>query len=421
LRTSLIAKIIKILWGTFLFSFPFSLRSIIYETASYRFGNFNPFVSGFIYLPEILLGLIFILWAYDKLKVKNLKLKVQWNSLNILLLLFVVNAVIVSLLNGNAVLLSFFLLRIVEAGFVYILITEKLLPLESVVIYLLCGAGFQILLGYLQWRMNHSIGLSLLGEQMVGPDIFGVAKTDVAEGIKQIRPYGTFLHPNIFAAYLMSILFISLRHVNRRYILFWIILLTTGIFFTSSLAAEAVTTVGFALVVIFSVLKNVNQKKSLVLGLLIILLAGNLWIFQKSDIIHTEDTSWQERLDQNVLSRQMFLKYPLGVGVNGYTLKLEEVAEIELLPWEFQPVHNGYFLILNEVGIQGLLLLLAAISLLIKRYWDKASIMGLIALILIAPLDHFLWDAWISFILIAMVVGFFKLENSLGFNYKIEN
>jgi len=410
----MIDRIIKILWATFLFIFPFSLRVIVYETASYRFGNFNPFVTGFVYLPEVLLGAIFILWAFNKFKIESAWAeKIQWNLLNTLLLLFVVNALIVSLIYGNPAFFDFFFIRILEAIFVYILITEKLLPLESVVQYLLYGAGFQILLGYLQWHLNHSVGLSLLGEPIISPDIYNVAKNNVAvQGIKQIRPYGTFLHPNILAAYLMSILFISLRHINKRYILFWIVLLTTGIFFTSSLAAQLVTVLGFALIVTFSIFKNTNQKKSLALGILVILLAGNVWLFQKSDSIHTDNVSWQERLDQNTLSKEMFLQNPLGTGVSNYTLVLEQVAEKELLPWEFQPVHNVYFLVLNETGLQGLLLLLASIFLLIKRYWHKASILGLITLILIAPLDHFLWDAWVSFILIAIVLGFFKLENN---------
>ena len=117
---------------------------------------------------------------------------------------------------------------------------------------------------------------------------------------------------------------------------------------------------------------------------------------------------------QNVISLNMFLHKFWGVGVANFTLEMEKFSQIKLLPWEFQPVHNAYFLILNETGIQGLLLLILIIAYMLHSYWkidlsyflrDKARILPLFALIVVASFDHLLWTSWIGPILAGMVVA----------------
>ena len=111
-------KINQILWAIFLFTFPLSIRFVVYENAGYRFGNFNPWVTGFLYLPEILLGIIFILWlitqsssikeSISALTPHEIKRK---SLLLFLLLLFLVNAGIVTFIKGDPALFGFFFLR----------------------------------------------------------------------------------------------------------------------------------------------------------------------------------------------------------------------------------------------------------------------------------------------------------------------
>jgi hypothetical protein len=137
-----------------------------------------------------------------------------------------------------------------------------------------------------------------------------------------------------------------------------------------------------------------------------------VWFFQKSQSVGIRDNSWQKRLEQNVISQDMFLANPFGIGVQNYTLEMENYGADKFLPWEFQPVHNTYFLILNETGIQGLVLLLVAVVLIFYIYWKQGSIVPLFTLVLIAPFDHFLWDSFVGLILIALVLGFFRLANT---------
>lgn len=402
-------KLTKTLWGIFLFTFPFSFTFVVYEEFSYRFGNFNPWVTGFFYLPEILLGIIFILWVIQKLKTKNYKLKTKWSWLWLLLALFIINALVITILKGDLILLVFFLLRIIEVIIIYLFIVEELLPIKTVVKILLSGALFQIALGWLQWKLNHSVGLTLLGEQSISPETYNVAKID-GEGIKQIRPYGTFLHPNILSAYLMTVMFVSLPYLKKYKLLFWLIILTGGIYFTKSSAAGLVTLIAFGLIILFSFFRDIKTKRGISLIVLAVVLLVNAWFFQNSKMVNFGNSSWQERLDQNVISREMYRDNILGVGIGDFTWEMENHSLKKLSPWEFQPVHNTYYLILNEVGIQGIILLLTAIVLIFYIYWKQGSIIPLFALMLIAPFDHFLWDSFVGIILVAIVMGFFHLS-----------
>ena len=406
----MLQKILKILWAVFLFTFPFSVRFVVYEQASYRFGNFNPWVTGFVYLPEVLLGVIFVLWLILNVRRFTVDVWQKYKILFVFLFLFLLNAMVVTLLRGDAVLLGFFLLRVAEAAIVYLLVKGEVLPIKTTVTVLLSGALFQIVLGYLQWYLNHSLGLSILGEQAIGGDVLGVAKNDLSEGVKQIRPYGTFLHPNILAAYLMAILFISLNHIKGSKLTFWLIALTAGIWFTGSRAAAIATIACFGLLVLLTYIKDIKNRKSIILGLLLLLAVANVWIFTYSGAIRTGDASWQERINQNLISRSIVVAQPLGVGVSNFTLEMENFASEKLMPWEFQPVHNTYFLVMNEVGIQGLLILLAAMVLFFWKYWKGQYMLPLMSLILIAPFDHYLWDSFAGMILIAIVLASFRME-----------
>ena len=405
-------KLNKVLWAIFLFIFPFSLRFIIFEDFSYRFGNFNPFVTGFLYLPEILLATIFILWLINKYKVFSSRKKGYRPSLLwMLLILFVINIGIISLLNGELILFLFFFLRVIEAIIIYLLLVDELLPIKKVITILLSATLFQIIWGWLQWELNHSLGLTFLGESVINANTFAVAKEDISEGVKQIRPYGSFLHPNILAAYLMTILFSSIPFLKRKKLIIWIPLLTAGIYFTHSSAAMLTTLISFIAIGSFTFFTNINQKKTIVLFSVFILLIVNLWFFQNSYAVNSNNNSWQERLNQNVISLSMFHDNPLGVGVAEYTLQSEKYTPKKLLPWEFQPVHNTYLLILNESGIQGLILLLITIIIIFYKYWNTGWIAPIFALIFIAPFDHYLWDSFVGFILLALAMGIFTLTN----------
>jgi len=407
-------KLIQTLWKFFLFSFPFSLHFVLYEKASYRFGNFSPWVTGFLFLPEILLVTIFILWLIEKKRSKTLEKFKKPGTGTILITLFVINAALVTLINGDIILFFFLGLHLLEVTFIYLLIKDEFIPHRQGVKWLLYGAVFQVVIAYIQLRLNGSVGLVILGEPSISPDIMNVAKVDLPNGIKNIRPYGTFLHPNILGAYLMTILFVALPYLKKAAIPFWIILLTAGIYVTGSQAAQLSVLVVFAILFLLSILKKSAYKKLLSLGTLSALVLVNIWLFMNSAVLLFRSASIYERLEQNVISLNMFLNNFWGIGVGNFTLNMETYANEKLLPWLFQPVHNTYFLILNETGIQGFLILILLIGFVLHNYWkedhkysiqDKIRILPFFSILVIASFDHLLWTSYIGMILIGLVLA----------------
>jgi len=265
-----------------------------------------------------------------------------------------------------------------------------------------------------QTRLNHSIGLSFIGEPVIGPEVMNVAKTDLSDGTKLIRPYGTFLHPNVLGVYLMTVLFLSLAYLKKQALPFWIILLSIGIYLAGSQAAQLTLLITAGILLLLSFIKVATQKRILSLAFLVALALVNLGVYLKSALLAWNHPSLQERLMQNVISLNMFLQNLWGVGVANFTLMMEQFSIDPLLPWQFQPVHNVYFLVLNETGLQGLILLILIIGYLLHSYWktglsyflrDKARILPLFALITVACFDHLLLTSWIGPILVGMVVA----------------
>ena len=402
---------IQILFGIFLFTFPLSMRHLVYEQNSYRFGNFNPWVTGFVYWPEIILFVAFGLWVYEKIKNKesiHFTHRLAW----ILFGLFVANAFVVTFLFGDAFLGAFFLLRVFEGLIVFWLLTDKVLLPQRAVTILLLGALLQIVWGYAQWKLNHSLGLYWFGESHLGPEVLGVAKIDLADGLKQIRAYGSFLHPNILAGYLLVIFFIGINYLRKRQILLWLPLFIWGIYLTHSRSAMLAGGIGLVLYFLFQRSKTLSFRKSVALAIGLTLIVANVWFFLNYSIVRTLDPSWTERLSQIGISQNVFMHHPQGVGVSNFTLEMEKYPNGGILmPWDFQPVHDTYYLILNELGLQGFLILSAFLVTVFWRLWKQSNIIPLLVLLMLAPFDHYLWDSFSGMMLVALVAGFFVLEN----------
>ena len=411
-------KLIQNLWKLFLVSFPFSLHFVLYENASYRFGQFNPWVTGIIYLPELLLALIFVLWAISQFTQKTPAsvVKKTSNATKVLAflfwLLFVINAGVITFLQGDFNLFLFFAFKLFLAVIVCLLLQEELIPPHHTVRYLLYGAFLQVVVAGFQVYLNGSLGLAWLGESRLGPDLLNVAKKELVEGGRQIRGYGTFLHPNILGAYLVTVLFIALPYLKKFGRLFWPVFLVFGIYLTGSLAAQLTALILFGLVLLFKILRQSVQQKFVLFTAFFALILVNGWFFFNHGQITVEDTSVADRMSQNQISLDMFKDNLSGVGVHNFTLNMEFYAPQRLMPWEVQPVHNVYFLVLNEMGIQGLILLLLLILMALGAYFKRGDynqdtakmILPFFGLLILASFDHLLLTSYIGLLLIVLAL-----------------
>jgi len=420
-------KLIQILWKLFLFTFPFSLHSVLYEKATYRFGNFNLWVTGILFLSEIFLFGIFFLQLFSPLRKSNEVLRIdksetqtdfsfrpKWSavekSIPILLFLFLLNAALLTFWKGDLWLFGFFLFHLLAGGIFYRLMKAEIIPLKQSIRWLLFGALFQIIVAFFQVKLNHSLGLHFFGEPHLSSEILNVAKNNLDDGTKVIRGYGTFLHPNVLGVYLMTLLFVCLPHLKRFSLVLWPAILLLGIYLTGSRAAMLTTGVLLFLFLFFKFVRGAYLKKVFCFGILGLFLAINAWFFLNSDKVTVKSTSFAERIEQNVISQKMFKTHWYGVGVDQFTLTMEEQASRKLKPWNFQPVHNVYFLVLNETGFQGLLLLLLMIVFSLKAYFKKesesiAKMLAFFGLLIVASFDHLLWTSYMGPLLIGLVLS----------------
>jgi hypothetical protein len=388
--------VLKGLWALFLLTFPFSLRFVVFEEASYRFGNFNPWVTVFCYLPEVFLVLSFFISAgFSLIQLDGNLFSAGSQSRCIKLLssckpvgfLFLINILAISFWQGTGILGAVFVWRLVEAWMVYQLMRAEILPWRTVVQLLMASIIFQVALGAVQVAWN------------VDANVKGIAKLDLADGIKQVRAYGTFLHPNILAGFLLALLLSLWKSVHFKAHITLMVFAGAGLIFAHSRAAWMVL---LGVVILDFVLRGLSASARKVVDHFLFagLILANVFLFVGADRFAFTDASFQERAQQIQISQQMIRENPLGVGASGFTLAMEKSASLELKPWEFQPVHNVYFLVMNELGVQGLILFL----ILIVLAWFKLrpQFVPFFSVLLLASFDHFWLTSFTGIITLAV-------------------
>ncbi len=246
---------------------------------------------------------------------------------------------------------------------------KNLLEIESIILIL-------------EFFLQRSLGLTIFGERSFDSSTPSIAHADLL-GNQFLRPYGTFPHPNVAAAFLVFVLILFLGSKREKIklvfpsVLGFVALIAT--FSKSALAALVV-----ALGIIFS------KKKGFLVLIFALLAIGILLLKNTSD---SSLPTISERLVLMQKSLDISLINPLfGIGSNNFILELSyanlfSVSQIRLL----QPVHNIFFLILAENGIIGLLLFTALLFVVLKSVNTKTKLALFVSILIFGSIDHFLW------------------------------
>jgi O-antigen ligase len=398
-------KICRWTFMGFILTLPFQTNLLIYQTDWGR-GFLNPYLTIALTLPEIFLilaGFLFILVQYKK----NWK----WGDATFLQVGGLILAVLtISLLvspNNDFWLHFFMTIKGAEAILLYLLTTNKVLKQNQILKVLISVMTAEALLGILQVFSQSSLGLNLLGEPLISGETPHLARITWGS-FTWIRAYGTFPHPNVLGGFLVvSLLATFLYQSKYKYekeIMWGIQFL--GLLMTCS--RSALLALSCALILLcFWYSKKMKAKNQAILGGIF-----SLFVFELALLFWSRGTfPWN---DPALLSRwsgykealSLFWSHPLGVGWNHYTLFLDEVTPTALQPWDYQPVHNVYLLILVETGLIGFFVGNLALILIVRKMWSlsktlstpdlafKKRIFALIGIsvILIGLFDHY----WIS-------------------------
>lgn len=208
---------------------------------------------------------------------------------------------------------------------------------------------FISLLGIMQFFFAQSIGFWVFGERTFSISTPAIAKFDY-HGWQFLRPYSTFSHPNVLAAFMLLIL--PLLTINSQ------TLNQKRIFYLSLVLGSLVTVLSVARTVLVAGIIGLSffLKRKLILVLIGFLLVLSPFFYTRFASIKDFDSlSLSRREQMNEIALNIFLQNPfVGVGVNNFI----PVASDQLLigPSRFlQPVHNIYLLSLSETGILGII------------------------------------------------------------------
>lgn len=263
---------------------------------------------------------------------------------------------------------------------------------------LLISISWQSAVIILQFIFQRSLGLAFLGERAFDSSTTSIAHSQIF-GSQFLRPYGTFPHPNVAAAYLIvSLIIITM---SRR-----VIHLPKIPLAAASIIALILTFSKSALLALFlAQFAIIKSARLLIIGIIISIIAGSIIIGRLND---SELASISERFVLSQAALDIALKNPLfGVGGGNFILEaakfnLTALSETRLL----QPAHNLFLLILAENGVFGLLIFIALLLTVAGYINSKMKFILFIVLLIFASFDHFLLTLQQGRFIFALIIAY---------------
>ena len=326
----------------------------------------------------------------------------------------------------NEIVTFFWLIQLFKLLIVYLFVINRLVSEKNLIMLILYCLVFQAFLGFLQFTLQSSVGLSFLGESRIGPDILNVAKIDVGN-LKIVRPYGTFTHANVFGG-LLSIGFLLTGYlyiqelISKKKSYTLLTIFSIGVLLSFSRAAFVAT---FASIMIFLAFRKFKITYSKIRNFTLAF-SGIIFLSYLTGVLNLvlirlkfADAGIIERVDQIKTSFAMMLAHPFGVGIGNYTNVASQISPDKLMPWQFEPVHNVFLLIGTELGIMAVLwaITITIIGLLklfrlltvtegkYKCFPIYFSIILITHLIVLANLDHYFYTNHTAGVFVVVTLG----------------
>jgi len=405
--TDLLKQLIKFTFQLLILLLPTQLAFHFWPNWAYVYGFRIDYFSPALYLTDILMILLFVLWMVQYLYKRTRKKggttrKCVYLLPTILLVIFVgINiyfaksswvAIYKWIKVAEFILLGLFVARIKEFEFNGWIAKPLSFSLIAVSV-----------IAFIQFNIQQTIGgpLILLGERSFTASTPGIA-TFTLFGRELLRPYSVFPHPNAMAGFLGIGFFLLLFGLNKKtktlfyYRLSLVITFLTLILSISHGAWISFVFVGLALVFVKT---NKNIFRRLYILTIVAVIATSLFLPTVSDRLMSSFDYGEvvnHRLHLTKISGSLIAENPIiGVGEGNYILGLIENVDFPKLSWWLQPVHNIFLLTFSEVGFIGLgifvLLLLVVVNKTILRK-KKILLAAFMFVVLTGFLDHY----WIT-------------------------
>lgn len=418
----------------FLITLPLNMRIVFNFEEIRQIEGFRENVSISLFSFDIILLLLLIFSLPPLLKFRKFNytlsnaknfFKNPLNPLNLLILWF-----LISLLFAVNFQIAFYvtmrlLIAIIAFSLLYKVLNSKREFFVFASFALFVSGFVQSVIGIFQFIFQKSIGLKFFGESDIANTIAGVAKFEMA-GSKIIRAYGTFPHPNVFAAFLLlsftaGIWLVLYANFSKKSSFLNIFMPSALSVIIAGIALSYSRSVILIFIVFVLILLFTHKEKGLqifrqICGHLHIprMLQSSFGILLIFSLLFVSYNTLSPRIcishcsnDNSINLRLKYLKtacstivtHPLqGVGMGNFVTFQKERGVKNIEPWEQQPVHNLYLLITSEIGLIGLTLFLYTViclGLIFRRGFFRRlhnpftlCFFGFLAL---GFIDHYFW------------------------------
>lgn len=465
-----------------LFLIPFGTRKVFLTQYSFFSGSYNEYVTYSLYLTDLIVVSLFALLLVQCTSdiVKRFMVK-SASGINNILAVFLIWIALSITANMNYFEVSAYqAVRMAEyvglAVIIRHIVNTKKRLLQS--LFIISFSGFvQGAIALVQFYFQSSIfgtGIShkLSGESIISTNIIGTSNI-VYDGVKIIRSYGTFTHPNVLAGFLVVTMLITLflytlmksnavfsviyntKHkecqgsCGPRLLLFLLFVQFSALVATMSRAAMVslfiialVNVFIFKIVpreTFFSELRSYFHKSNpfsrvvrvFFAGILsALLIASSIFFLFRITNEFTNHQSFQDRILLQDVSRGTIYENPVfGTGIGTYVLILRDNYSSRIMNyWQYQPDHNLFLLIASEIGLIGLaiyLFVMYSLYKLIDSVCEQISIYdrylkllfkSLIVVVLVLGLfDHYFWTShqakMLMWIMFGLLISYVSIKN----------
>ncbi len=344
-----------------IFLLPTQLALHFWPPSAFIFGIRVDYLSPAIYLTDILVFALLVLWFKNDRKSFNKKAAKEKKFLFAFLVLAVVNLIFTTAFYPSLYKWTK-LLEFIFFAF-YISVRVKISDRGSLKNVLFFSLIFFCFIGVLQVVLGRTLGgaFYLLGERSFTLSTPGIALFSFG-GRETLRAYSTFPHPNSLAGFIgvSGLIILALGGIKRGvFNLIGTGIITTALFLTASLSALLTLPVLFAHK-LFWVKERIYKKMLPTFFILIVGASLILSIFSQKVLasrINLTESS-RERLNlANIAGKMINEKFLVGEGLNTFIINIPRLNEISFSTWTLQPVHNIFLLMASETGIFGLILL----------------------------------------------------------------
>lgn len=409
----------EILIYAYIWQIPFSWRLIIDPSRSRLDSSFNEYMDLSLYLGEIILIIalsIHILeYIYKEKSIYTEKYKVKKTVFH-MEHLFIFIMIILLLLNTSLSIdpaLSLFSLLHLTLLFVFFFLFKKLYVsrgtkfLESIIKIFFFSIGIQVFIAFFQVINGNSYGLFFLNESLLSLETQNTAKSHLFSNL-YLRGYGTFPHPNIFAAYAMLIILTSemlsnLFHVKHKLIFILKALCMMVIILSQSKIFIFSAFLYFIYTYFYKSIKKFHMEH-LVFFSLIFFIGVSICLIFSVDV----KTSFNGRVDQYQFQLDKTNISLFGSGIGTYRLTYDSSEKEK---WIYEPVHFTPLIIFSEIGLTSILFL-AYLTVIFNNVPRETfqKISGLILfIILIFATDHYGWDIYQGMFMIVIAASLISI------------